>query len=94
VKDKRKKKRGEKIADALQFPKEVILSMPCVKVLGDSEITIENYGGIIDYTEKTASFTTSMGIIEIRGDDFSIKSITDDDVILSGRISGFEIKEM
>lgn len=91
---KRGKKRSEQIVDALSFPKEVILSTPCIKMLGDGEVSIENYGGIVDFNENNVSFATAMGIVEIRGEKISIKSITDEDAALTGKFFALEIKEM
>ena len=91
---KKKVKHSEKIAEVFELPKEEVLTIPCLKVFGDGEIFLGNYGGIIDYNENFVSFATSMGIVEIKGYDFIIKSITDEDVSLSGKISQFEIKEM
>ena len=87
-------KQSEKIAQALQLPKEDILSLPFIKVIGNDEITLGNYGGIIDYRDDFVSFSTSMGIVEIKGREFIIKSITDEEIFLMGKISQFEIREM
>ena len=88
----KKKRRAEKIVEAIGLPKETALMKPTITISGNDEISIINYGGIIDYNENLMSFSTSSGIMELEGKDFVIKEITDEDISLVGEISGFRIK--
>ena len=88
----KKKKRAEKIIDAIGLPKDTALMKPTITISGNNEISIINYGGIIDYDENFMSFSTSAGVMELRGKDLVIKEITDEDIAIIGEISGFEIK--
>ena len=88
---KRKIPKVEQAIEALDLPGELILGIPCISVVGDREATVENYNGIIEYDEKKVILSTSLGIFRIKGENLSIKSITDEDVTLSGRVLGFDI---
>ncbi len=87
-----KKKKAEKIIDAVGFPKEAVLSLPTITISLGSEVSIVNYGGIIDYDDNFISFSTGRGVVEISGKDFTIKSITDEDITLAGEIEGLRVK--
>ena len=50
-----KKKKAEKIIDAVGFPKDAVLSLPTITISLGSEVSIVNYGGIIDYDENFIS---------------------------------------
>ena len=82
---------AERAIEALQLPSELLLGIPCITVRGDREATVENYNGIIEYDEGCVVLSTSLGIFRIKGENLSIKSITDEDVTLSGRVLGFDI---
>lgn len=71
---------------------EVMLRVPAVNIVGGKSVTVLNYGGIIDYDEDFISFSTSVGVIALSGKGFTIKSITDEEIILEGEVSGLEIK--
>ena len=43
----------EKIADYLQLPKDIVLGASIITALGNHELWIENFKGIIDYTEES-----------------------------------------
>ena len=88
----KKKKNAEKIVEAIGLPKDTTLMKPTITISGNDEISIINYGGIIDYDENFISFSTSAGVMELCGKDFVIKEITDEDIMLFGEISGFQIK--
>lgn len=82
----KKQKKDPGVLDAL------MLKIPAVHILGGKNITIENYGGIIDYDEEFLSFDTSIGIVKIFGKCFTIKTITDDEITLVGEVEGLSIK--
>ena len=43
----------KKLASAASMPKDVIMGASVVTVLGMSEVCIENYSGITEYTDTT-----------------------------------------
>ena len=87
-----KKKRAEKVVDMVGFPKEDVLSVPKITIYLGSEAEIVNYGGIIDYDDSFISLSTPRGVVEISGKNFLIKSVTDEDITLSGEIGELKVK--
>lgn len=90
----RKQKRepiAEKIVDAIDMPKEVLLGYPKITIMADKEVTIENYKGILEYENNIIRLNTTMGIVAIEGEDLDISSITDTDIALSGRVVKTEL---
>lgn len=82
----------ESIADKLDFPKDAILNIPKTVITGDCEILVENYKGIAEYTTQSVRLGTGSGIICITGEKLLIKSISTDDIILSGIIKSVEFE--
>ena len=83
----KKPKLKERIVEGLEMPKEVLLNTPFININGDREFVVENYKGIIEYEAEVVRVNTSIGIISIVGARLEIKSITDDELLVSGKIS-------
>ncbi|HAP32444.1 MAG TPA: hypothetical protein DCQ14_05255 [Firmicutes bacterium] len=43
------KKWQESIAELFELPKELLLNLPRITLIGDIQMLLENYGGIIQY---------------------------------------------
>ena len=92
---KRKKERPikttrEKITEMLDMPKEVVLDSPKLTVIGDNQITIENYSGIMEYANESIRIKTSAKTITIIGERLEIRTITDVDILIEGIIKGIQ----
>ena len=56
-----------KIAELSELPKDVIMGMPVLTILGKNELCLENYRGIIEYTDSLVRIQTKTGQIRIFG---------------------------
>lgn len=77
----------EKVAEFLELPREVVLDLPKITMVGLSNIMVENYKGIIEYDNNRIRLNTNSGIIKITGEKLVIREITSEDIIVEGRIS-------
>ena len=82
-----------KIAEASGLPKDVVMGQPVVTVLGRMELNIENYRGIIEYTDALIRVQTKAGQIRITGKNLSVDYYTNDDMKLTGRIEATEYQQ-
>lgn len=82
-----------KIAEASELPKDVVMGQPVVTVLGRMELNIENYRGIIEYTDVLIRIQTKAGQIRITGKDLRVEYYTNDDMKLTGRIEAIEYQQ-
>jgi sporulation protein YqfC len=80
----------EKITEILELPKEIVLNMPKMTLLGSRNLIIENYKGIIEYEDDKIRINTGIGIIKINGTGLSIKEITSEDIMVDGNIEIME----
>ncbi len=72
-------------ADKLELPRDVILDLPRITVMGNSEITIENHKGIVLFQDEIIKINTAIGEITISGKNFEILFIGGNSLSLSGR---------
>lgn len=89
-------KRGrEFIADnvPVPIPRELLLDMPKVIIVGNVEITVENHKGILTFDKDKVVINSNEGLINILGDSFEILFIGSDSLTLSGNFKSIDYKE-
>ena len=86
----RNSKRFSKINEILEIPKEVSTDIPKITIIGFEEMLIENYKGILEYDEIFIRISTHIGIIDISGLNLSLNQMTEDDILISGKIENIE----
>lgn len=82
-----------RIAEASGLPKDVVMGQPVVTVLGRMEMNIENYRGIIEYTDTLIRIQTKAGQIRVTGKNLRVDYYTNDDMKLTGRIEAIEYQQ-
>lgn len=78
------------ISDSLELPKEIMLDLPKVTLIGNIQLNIENHKGIIEYTSNQIRISSNSGMIKILGKDLYIKTIIKEEIIITGEINTFE----
>lgn len=81
----------EKIITACNIPKDAALGFPITTIIGNREISIENYRGILEYNTELIKVLTKMGQIKISGIDLEIEYYTNDEMKIIGRFEGIEL---
>ncbi len=90
VKLESKMKIREKFTEMLELPKEIVLDMPKLTMLGNGDLIIENYKGIAEYDEDVLRVNTTSGTIKVKGTDVFIKEITPESIMIYGNIETLE----
>ncbi len=88
-----KKKLKEKFTEILELPKEIVLNMPKLMMLGNGDLIVENYKGIMEYEEGIVHINTTAGIILVKGIDIYIKEITSESIMIYGNILSLEFQK-
>lgn len=86
----KKVKLREKLSEALDLPKEVVLNIPKITMVGNGSLVIENYKGVMEYEDNRIRINTGSGVIKITGSGLSIKVITSETVLVDGAVSSLE----
>ena len=77
-------------AEAMELPKESILNLPLITILGREELFIENYKGIIEYSDETVRISTGIGVLKIEGRGLFLKSILPESIPLMGTFTAVQ----
>ncbi len=91
----RKKTRSEKTARErigmiLDMPLDMIKDCSRMTVIGNESILIENYKGIIEYEENLIRLSNNINVL---GCDLNIEEITDDDILITGKVKTIEFED-
>ena len=81
---------GYRITEASSMPKDVILGVPIVTITGEFEMNIENYRGIIEYTDTLIRIKLKSGQLKISGARLEIAYYTNEDMMITGKIEKLE----
>ena len=82
--------RRYRMADAANLPKDVVLGVPILTLTGHYEVNIENYRGILEYTEQLIRINVRGGQIRITGKSLEINYYTTNDMKITGKVEKIE----
>ncbi len=80
----------EQLSRRLSLPADVFTSACILTVTGRYRILIENYKGIIEYTESRIRIQTKQCVLMVAGSDLRIAFFTDEEMQIEGRIHCIE----
>ncbi|SNX55245.1 sporulation protein YqfC [Thermoanaerobacterium sp. RBIITD] len=81
----------EGILNLVDFPKEVLLNLPKITVIGNTQVTVENHKGIIEYIPERIRINSTIGMIRICGKNMVINSVMTEIIVVTGKIVSIEI---
>ena len=86
---RRNKKRetlSEKWFGCVDIPEDVLLNVPRITMMDNTEVRIENYKSILEYEETKIQLACKKRLITVTGTGLTISLITDDEVSVRGEI--------
>jgi len=82
----KREKLKEKLSEIFELPKDVLLNIPKITIIGKLQVSVENHLGIIEYTQTHVRINTNIGKIHIKGKDIKLNSVLYDEILLEGKI--------
>ena len=82
------------INKALDVPRELSEDEIKVTIIGFDEMLIENYKGILEYEEFYIKIKTDIGNLNINGFSLKLEQITEDDILVKGKIKNIDIERI
>ena len=79
-----------RMAEASGLPKDVVLGMPILTITGQLELNLENYRGILEYTDTLIRIKTKIGQIKVSGTGLNVEYYTNDEMKVTGKITAIE----
>lgn len=81
-----KKSIREKLAEITELPKDFVMNMPRITLLGNKEIEITNYKGILEYNTDIIRLCSNKKQIVIIGDELVITGLELNTIFIGGNI--------
>ncbi|EEG78034.1 sporulation protein YqfC [Dethiobacter alkaliphilus] len=85
-KGKGEKKWRRNLADLLELPREIILNLPRITVVGNIQCCLENHRGVIQYTSEKVRVSVNGGEIIVEGQELSIRYLGNEEIAIDGSI--------
>ena len=85
---------SNKINKILDLPIEVTNGETRITIIGFNEMLIENYKGILEYEEFYIKIKIDIGSINVSGYNLSLEQVTEDDILVKGKIKSLDVERM
>lgn len=92
-KEGRKESLLRKFADVLELPKDIVMDLPRVTMVGNVQLHVENHRGIIEYTFDKVRINTTRGELVIFGEKLQVGNINPDEIVVDGRIETVHLQD-
>ncbi|MFY9114860.1 MAG: sporulation protein YqfC [Dethiobacteria bacterium] len=80
-------------ADIFELPKDIMLDVPRLVLIGNLQLFLENHRGIIEYGERKIRIAVSNGEIAVSGKGLQIRSLLSQELSIEGVIEGIAYEE-
>lgn len=84
----------QRLAGSLEIPKDVVLDLPRIIVLGDLQVTVENHRGVVHYSPERVVVGMGKGRIHVAGRDLVIGVIHDEEITITGLLDSVTFQRL
>lgn len=91
--DKRREIISKAMADFLEIPRDLVLDLPILTMIGREELYLENHRGIIEFSSQRIRINLSRGFLELQGDRLEIKALMPDEMKITGEIRNIKYND-
>lgn len=81
------------IAEMFDIPKDIVLNLPRIIIIGQLQIYIENHDGIKEFRDDYVKINLPQGELEVKGTNLVLRNIYSEDLLLDGEITSIEFKK-
>ncbi len=74
------------ISDVFDLPKDVVMDLPRMTLVGRMQLVVENHRGIVSFDSDLLVVGYSSGIIRVSGKQMQISSIDHEEILIMGKI--------
>ena len=85
--DGKDKKWRQNLADLLELPREIMLNLPRLTVVGNLQCYLENHRGVIEYTAERIRISVNGGEVIVVGEGLVIRYMANEEIAIDGSIN-------
>ncbi len=87
----RKETLREKASEMLDLPADAVAGMPTLELVGDREVRMEHYRGVLFCEKEEIHVDGGKWMLRILGRDLEIRAMRENDLLITGWITGLEL---
>ncbi len=91
--EKRREAISRAMAEFLEIPKDLVLDLPKVTIIGRNELYLENHKGIIEYGLERLRVNLSRGFLEVEGQKLEINVLMPEEMKITGEIKTIKFRD-
>lgn len=74
------------LVQKVELPADVVMDLPRITMIGQLHIYIENHNGVLAFSKRELRLMLKDGQLLIKGNDFVLKTILPEEILLEGKI--------
>ena len=71
----------------MDLPQDIMMDLPRITMVGQIHIYIENHKGLLAFSDQELRLLLKNGQLLIKGQDFVLKTILPEEILLEGKIN-------
>ncbi|ACB84779.1 sporulation protein YqfC [Natranaerobius thermophilus] len=83
----------ELFTDFFDLPKDIVLNLPRIIIIGNTQFYVENHRGISEYSEDTIRIKITGGELKVIGTNLVVRNIFEEEILIEGDIEKIEFQE-
>ena len=81
------------LAEFFELPKDIMLDLPRLVLIGNRQLILENHRGIIEYSDEKVRIAVSNGEVMVKGSKLQIRGLFTDELSIEGCIETVEYED-
>ncbi|OEF96225.1 sporulation protein YqfC [Desulfuribacillus alkaliarsenatis] len=81
-----------KVAKALDLPKDLMFDLPRTTLIGDMQLYVENHLGLLEFSHNKIRLHTKTGELYIYGEELVIRGVMYREILIEGNIDQIKWK--
>ena len=90
-KENRGKRAQAYLADIFELPRDILLDLSRLTLVGSRQLYLENHKGILHYRQGMIKVRVKSGLLTIKGEDLVLRSLYTAELYVEGEIHSLEI---
>lgn len=86
-------RRRGKLLRILSLPESTSENFPCIRMIGDAHVEIENHKGVLELTRTVIRLHTCLGILRISGNKLEVRNADRECLLIDGCICSIEYEK-
>ena len=80
----------QRLTELLDLPKDIVLDLPRISIVGDLQLLVENHRGLLEYDPERVVIGMNQGRLLVRGKELIIGAVHADEMTITGQLVAIE----